>query len=100
MRKIFYYIIRDVSKFLRSLSPREQFWFAIVWVLIVLRVVFPIKHMDNGYVLYLHPFQEQEMCLIRAANCEVDISRTFAAVGTLGLTALGIGYLKRRGSRR
>lgn len=70
--------------------------FLIVWTLIVLRVMFPIKHMPNGYVVYLDPILESGICVEESVGCDVDVSRTFTAAGVLGLTALGVGILKRR----
>ncbi|PIR87013.1 MAG: hypothetical protein COU11_02165 [Candidatus Harrisonbacteria bacterium CG10_big_fil_rev_8_21_14_0_10_49_15] len=94
MVQIYKYIVRDLRRWLRSLSPREQAVFAVIWLLMVLRAVFPILHMPNGYVLYLYPFQESELC--ETVACDLDRSRTFAASATLGLTALGIGVLLRK----
>lgn len=96
MRKTIKIIFRDIRRFLRGLSKGEGLIFLIVWILIVFRVVFPIKHMPNGYVVYLDPIQESELCVEDATGCDVDVSRTFTAVGVLGLTALGTIILKRK----
>jgi len=96
MRRTCKIIWKDIRWFLNNLSQLERLVFLLVWLFFVLRVVFPVKHMANGYVIYLDPIFESEVCLKEGVGCDVDVSRTFLWVGLVSLTVLGLGYLNRR----
>ena len=92
MRKTLQVILRDARSFINSFHGWWRLGFIIIFLLMVFRVLYPVLHIENGYVLYLYPFFEQEICLKEI--CNIDRSRTFTAVGTLGLTFLGLWYIK------
>jgi len=75
------FIVR-IRKFLSSFTFVEKGVFALVFVIICLRVIFPIWHTRDGYPIYLYPFRESAICLVRYIDCQVDRSRTFNSVAS------------------
>lgn len=62
-------------------------------VIITIRIIFPVRHLVDGYVLYAYPWQEFNICEINSA-CGIDRSRTaFESAGVVFLAA-GLLYFK------
>lgn len=64
-----------------------------------IRIILPVWHRADGYVLYEYPFYGSAVCLERSADCQVDRSRT--ATGSIGflLAAAGLAYIRKKRRR-
>jgi hypothetical protein len=81
-----------------TLPPVDQAIVIVAFVLISLRIILPIWHTDNGYLLYWYPFEESEVCVQEKAKCNIDRSRTAVESGSIALFVAGI-LLMRRGRK-
>jgi hypothetical protein len=59
---------------------------------IVVRLAYPVRHLETGYVVHGYPWYERGLCERR--ECAVDRSRTVMEIFAAGL--LGFGILKTR----
>ena len=64
--------------------------------LICLRIILPVWHRADGYVVRLYPFWESAVCTARDSECNIDRSRTAFESGSVALAALGILYMRRK----
>jgi hypothetical protein len=96
-------VARSFVEWLRYHLPRlpfhEQLLVLVAFVLIGIRVVFPVWHLWDGYALYLYPFRESATCLERRAHCEIDRSRTAGQALLIALVPIAviIARLKKEG---
>ncbi len=96
-------VVKSVIRWLRYHLPRlpfhEQLLVLAAFVLIGIRVIFPVWHLWDGYALYLYPLRESATCLERRAQCEIDRSRTAGQALLIALipVAIIITRLKKEG---
>lgn len=56
-------------------------------IYIILRILYPVLHLESGYVLYAYPFFQEQLCA--DMPCAVDRSRTAIEIGVLVLLIYG-----------
>lgn len=80
---------------LRQLSRGEQVIVVVAATFIAVRIILPVWHLWDGYLLHAYPFRESEICLRQRADCQVDRSTTAIQAGSAGLIALGVVLARR-----
>jgi hypothetical protein len=61
---------------------------------IILRILYPVLHLESGYVLYAYPLVEGQLC--KDMPCAIDRSRTAIEIGVLVFLIYGAFSVGRR----
>lgn len=90
MQRLLEQLRRWFAKRYSKLSAGNQLLVVVLITFMVVRVIFPVWHLWDGYLIHIYPFRESELCLRQRADCQVDRSNTAIQAGSFGLLAVGI----------
>ena len=67
-------------------------------ILVTIRIIFPVRHLPDGYVIYVYPWGGVTEC-DSSIDCNIDRSRTAIESGSVLLLATSLLYTRHRRRR-